>query len=196
MKLRYLLAILLLSTLLWPIGVSASTTPLQDISTTVDELLVVLRNNDLGKTERRVQLSNLIRARFEFETMSRSTLGKHWNKATPEQQEKFMALFSDLLEATYIGRIEAYTDETVIYGDEKIRSGKALVETQIQTKSVAIPIDYKLVETDKGWFVYDVVIEGVSLVRNFRSSYGTIVDRDGFDDLFAQMETKISELRQ
>jgi phospholipid transport system substrate-binding protein len=196
MRFQPLLTGLLFLTLLCPLGVMASTSPSEDISKTVDQLLVVLRNNTLDKAQRRQQLSNLIRDRFEFETMSQSTLGKHWKNATPQQQQRFMDLFSDLLEETYIGRIEAYTDETVIYGDEKIRSGKALVSTSISTKTVVIPIDYKLVETNKGWYVYDVVIEGVSLVRNFRSSYGTILDREGFDSLFAQMETKLTELRQ
>lgn len=186
---------LLVILLACPLQASANT-PSQDISATVNNILVVLRNHDLTDEQRRKQLSDLIRDRFEFKVMSRSTLGRHWKKASSEQQQQFMTLFSDLLEATYIGRIEGYTDEEVVYGEEKIRKKKALVETRIKTKTVEIPIDYKLVQKDKGWFVYDVVIEGVSLVRNFRSSYGSIVEREGFEGLFGQMQTKIKELRK
>jgi len=193
-KLRFCL-VFLMFVLAWPLPAGANT-PSADITGTVDQIMVVLRNHDLPKDQRREQLSSLIRNRFEFTVMSRSTLGKHWKKASAAQQQQFKALFSDLLEATYIGRIESYTDEKVIYGDEKIRGKKALVKTRIKTKTVEIPIDYKLVNKPEGWFVYDVVIEGVSLVRNFRSSYGTIVDREGFDVLFSKMQTKIAELQK
>jgi len=190
-RITLLLAFLLVCPLL-----ASANTPSEDISSTVDNILVVLRTPDLPNDQRRDKLSALIRQRFEFTVMSRSTLGKNWKKASDEQQREFMELFADLLEATYIGRIEAYTDEKVLYGEEKIRGKKALVKTRIKTETVEIPIDYKLVQRTDGWYVYDVVIEGVSLVRNFRSSYGHIVDREGFDGLFSKMQQKITELRK
>jgi len=195
MTVRHLCLLALLISLAWPLTASANT-PKHDISGTVDNILVVLRNHELSAEQRREQLSNLIRQRFEFTVMSRSTLGKNWRKASTEQRQEFMKLFSDLLEATYIGRIESYTNEQVLYGEEKIRGKKALVKTLIKTKTVEIPIDYKLVRKENSWFVYDVVIEGVSLVRNFRSSYNSIIDREGFNGLFGKMRTKIAELRK
>ncbi len=171
-------------------------TPKGDIAATVERILDVLRDKDLDKTQRRQTLTRLIKARFDFETMSRSTLGKNWRKASPEQRRKFIELFSSLLEATYLGRIEAYTNETVSYDEEKIRGKKALVKTSVHTRNTDIPIHYKLVRKTDGWYVYDVVIEGVSLVRNFRSSYGHIIQREGFDKLFARMEAKIAELQK
>jgi len=187
-------ALLLMMSLLLPLSASASA--LDDVKTTVEQVLVVLRNKELPVQQRRDQLSKLIRARFDFEIMSQSTLGRQWKKASPEEQANFIRLYSDLLEATYLGRIEAYTDEKVAFGEEKVRGDKALVETRIVTKSVEVPIDYKLVQRPEGWMVYDVVIEGVSLIRNFRSSYGEIVDREGFSGLFDKMEQKVAELRQ
>jgi len=187
-------ALLLMMSLLLPLSASASA--LDDVRTTVEQVLVVLRNKELPVQQRRDQLSKLIRARFDFEIMSQSTLGRQWKKASPEEQANFIRLYSDLLEATYLGRIEAYTDEKVAFGEEKVRGDKALVETRIVTKSVEVPIDYKLVQRPEGWMVYDVVIEGVSLIRNFRSSYGEIVDREGFSGLFDKMEQKVAELRQ
>ncbi|TYO98719.1 phospholipid transport system substrate-binding protein [Geothermobacter ehrlichii] len=173
-----------------------ATTPKEDISATVNRILDVLRDKNLDRPQRRQTLTELIKGRFDFETMSRSTLGKNWRKATPEQRQRFMELFSALLEATYLGRIEAYTDETVAYGDEKIRGKKALVKTSIRSGNTDIPIHYKLVRKTDGWYVYDVVIEGVSLVRNFRGSYGHIIEREGFEKLFAKMEAKIAELKK
>ncbi|GAB4166356.1 MAG: ABC transporter substrate-binding protein [Geothermobacteraceae bacterium] len=192
---RNLIAIIVTAILLLP-GPVLAATPTQEISATVDKILNLLRDQTIDKEARRQTLTATIEARFDFDTMARSTLGKHWRKATPEQQQHFKALFSKLLESTYLGRIEAYTNETVSYGEEKIRGDKALVETSVHSGNTDIPIHYKLVQKDNGWYVYDVVIEGVSLVRNFRSSYGAILDRDGFDQLFARMEEKIAELQK
>ncbi len=170
--------------------------PTQDISATVDKILALLRDQTMDKETKRQTLTATIEARFDFDTMARSTLGRHWRKATPEQRQRFQELFAKLLESTYLGRIEAYTNETVSYGEEKMRGNKALVETSVHSGNTDIPIHYKLVHKDDGWYVYDVVIEGVSLVRNFRSSYGAILDRKGFDQLFARMEEKIAELKK
>ncbi|RMF44114.1 MAG: ABC transporter substrate-binding protein [Deltaproteobacteria bacterium] len=171
-------------------------TPREEISATVDRILTLLRDKDMDRMERRRTLTDTIEARFDFDTMARSTLGKYWKKASSEQRQRFKELFSDLLESTYLGRIEAYTDETVSYGEEKVRGNKALVETSVHSGNTDIPIHYKLVQKQNGWYVYDVVIEGVSLVRNFRSSYGTIVKKEGFDQLFGRMEEKIAELKR
>jgi phospholipid transport system substrate-binding protein len=182
--------------MLLPTGASASARAIDEVKTTVDNVLEVLKDKTSPLQQRRDRIRSLVRGRFDFELMSQSTLGRQWNKATREEKDTFIELYSKLLEATYIGRIEDYTDESVKYDGEKIRGDKALVETKIVTDSVEIPIDYKLVQSATGWKVYDVVIEGVSLIRNFRSSYGTIVDNEGFSGLFARMETKVKELEK
>lgn len=192
---RIVIALIITATLLLS-GPAMAESPTQALSATVDQILALLRDQTLDKESKRRTLAATIEAGFDFDTMARSTLGRHWRKATPEQQKRFQQLFTDLLESTYLGRIEAYTNETVSYGAEKIRGNKALVETSVHSGNNDIPIHYKLVQKDGGWYVYDVVIEGVSLVRNFRSSYGAILDRKGFDELFARMEGKINELKK
>jgi len=174
----------------------AETRAIDDVRTTVDEVLTVLRDKAAPTEQRREKIRGLVRGRFDFALMARSTLGRQWKNASKQEQDTFIELYSKLLEATYIGRIEAYTDEKVTYGDEKTKGDKALVETSIVTSSVTIPIDYKLVQNVTEWKVYDVVIEGVSLIRNFRSSYGSIVEKEGFSGLFARMESKVKELEQ
>lgn len=187
---------LLLLLLTIPLNASAAVTASDEVRTTVESVLSVLKENNTPATERRTKIRDLVRSRFDFELMSQSTLGQQWRKADPEEKKTFIELYSQLLEATYVGRIEAYTNETVHYGDEKLKGGKALVETIIVTSTVEIPINYKMVQDKDGWKVYDVVIEGVSLIRNFRSSYGSIIDSEGFQGLFERMRAKIAELEK
>lgn len=181
---------------LWVCPAYSALSPKAQIQTTVDQVVEVLRDKQLQGEPRRQTLSRLIRSRFDFSIMSQRTLGKYWNSATVNEQERFLSLFSDLLEASYIGRIEAYSDETVTYGEEKIEEDRAEVATMVNSGGTHIPIDYRLVQRGDDWFVYDVVIEEVSLIRNYRSSYGEIVRKEGFAGLFGRMEAKITDLKQ
>lgn len=174
---------------------AAMPSPREQVQQTVDQVLEVLRNKALTGQPRRETLSQLIRARFDFAIMSQRTLGKHWKEASAQEQAQFVRLFSDLLEASYIGRIEAYSDETVSYHGERVDGDLAEVDTNVHSGKVIIPINYRLVKATAGWFVYDVIIEEVSLIKNYRNSYGEIVRRDGYAGLFRQMEEKIRELR-
>jgi len=126
--------------------------------------------------------------------MSQRTLATNWKKASTEQKKEFIGLFSKLIENTYIGRVEAYTDEKVDYPGEKVKGKKAVVETLILTASADIPVNYKVYLKNDKWWVYDVVIEGISLISNYRSSYQEIVKKDGFEGLIAKMKAKIKEL--
>ncbi len=173
----------------------AAPTPRVQVQRTVDAVIGILQKKDLDRDQRRNALSNVIRQRFDFRAMSRRTLARNWKKATPAERDQFVELFTELLEATYIGRIEAYSNERVVYDKERIRKKKAIVDTHIVTPSVEIPITYKLQLKGEKWLVYDVVVEEVSLIRNFRSSYGDIVKKEGFSGLLAKMETKIRELK-
>lgn len=187
------LTLLLGLTLLSP-AVAASS-PKDDIQKSVDQLLTILRDPQMKGIPRREKLSTVIRARFDFAVMSQYTLGKYWKSASVEDQKQFIKLFSDLLEESYIGRIEAYSDEVVHYGVEKIEGDRAEVATSVRSGNVDIPINYRLTRNGDGWFVYDVVIEEVSLVKNYRSSYGEIIRKEGFAKLLERMTEKIKELR-
>lgn len=163
---------------------------------TVDRVIELLKNKELDPAKRRQMLSSLIRKRFDFTLMSQQVLATNWNKASPDEKESFVRLFSDLLESTYMERIEAYTDEKVEYVNEKVKENRSIVDTIIVTKSVDVPISYKMVLKQDDWFVYDVVIEEVSLIRNYRSSYREIVMRDGIGGLLKKMEEKVKELKE
>jgi phospholipid transport system substrate-binding protein len=174
---------------------ACATSPLEQVRIAVDEVIEVLRQGELQGEARRKVLSELIRSRFDFYIMSQRTLGQHWKKATPQEQDEFVRLYSDLLEASYIDRIEAYTDETVDYNSEKIDGDRAVVATVIHSNNTDIPIEYRMVKKGIDWFVYDVLVEDISLIKNFRSSYGEIVRKEGYAGLFERMRKKIAELQ-
>lgn len=192
-----------LCVLLWVccVVVPAAAQPVTDgpraqVQQTVDAILEQLRAPEQPEIDRRQNISNLIRGKFDFQIMSQGALGRSWNDATVEQRAHFVALFSSLLEETYLGRIQAYTDQRVSYGEEQIRKNRAVVDTFIHNGDVQIPISYKLLPHDRDWLVYDVVIEEVSLIRNYRSSYATILRRKGMDGLLEEMKLKLEQLRQ
>jgi phospholipid transport system substrate-binding protein len=180
--------------LLWVPRADCATTPLEQVKAAVDEVIEVLRHSELQGEARRKVLSELIRSRFDFVIMSQRTLGRHWKKASAQEQAEFVRLFSDLLEASYIGRLDAYTDETVSYSSEKIEGNRAVVGTFVHSNNTDIPIDYRMVKKGSDWFVYDVVVEDISLIKNYRSSYGEIVRKEGYAGLFERMRKKITEL--
>jgi len=166
--------------------------PKDEVVATTERILSLLRDRDMDRQQRRREIREALRARFDFRAMSLKTLGRNWKKASPEQKDRFVELFARLLENAYLGRIEAYTDEEVVYGKEKIRGKKAVVKTEIVTRRKRIPVDYRLYDRGDGWYVYDVIIEEISLIRNYRSSYREIIGKEGFDGLLGRMEAKLA----
>jgi phospholipid transport system substrate-binding protein len=174
--------------------VTADTTPTETIRTSVNDILSLLKNDQLDKETRRDRMRAVINARFDFRAMSQRTLAINWKKATSEEQRQFVDLFTQLIQNSYVGKIEAYTNEIVEYPAEKVKGRKAEVDTLIVTSSKEIPITYRVYLKNDQWYVYDVIIEGVSLISNYRSSYLEIVNKEGFAGLLARMEEKIREL--
>lgn len=174
--------------------VLAADSPTEQLKSTIDGIIATLKDKSLDSGTRRSRIRELINDRFYFRAMSQRALSRNWKKATPQQQKKFVELFSKLLENTYVGRLEAYTNEKVVYLRERNKNAKrAVVYTYIATGSADIPINYKLARKNDKWLIYDVVIEEVSLISNFRSSYAEIIKREGMDGLLSKMEKKITE---
>lgn len=176
-------------------ALSADTGPMAQIEQTVEQVIDTLKDDTIKGEQQRQRLTELIKARFDFQAMSQWVLGPYWKKADADERETFMELFSELLEANYLGRIESYTDEEVRFVSEKIDGRRAEVETLIITGSAEIPISYKLVDRQGQWLVYDVIVEKVSLVRNYRGTYTEIARKEGMEGLFEQMRNKIGELK-
>ncbi len=182
------------------LSLSAADAPKEAIKSTVDSVLEVLKDKPLSlpakKEERRSRLRALIKDRFDFSEMAMRTLARHWKARTPEEAREFIAIFSDLLVGSYIGKIEAYTDEKVIYNKEVIKGegNYGAVSTTIATKKVDIPIDYKVILKDGKWWVYDVVIEGVSFISTYRSQYDEVIVKESYAALIQKMKKKLDEV--
>ena len=175
------------------LAASATMTPTDQVRGAVDAVLSTLKLENLDRGAKREKIRSSLQQIFYYRAMSQRTLATNWRKASPAEKASFVKLFSTLLENTYMGKIEAYTDERVEYVGEKIKGKKAIVDTLIVTGSVNIPISYKTVLKDEKWLIYDVVVEEVSLISNYRSSYKAIVKKEGMDGLLSKMEQKIKQ---
>ncbi len=139
-----------------------------------------------------MSLRKVINERFSFAKMSQLSLGRHWKKRSDEEKKVFIDLFGQLLEETYISKIEAYTDEKVIFVKEYVKKKKAQINTKIVTQTIEIPIDYRMYNAKDGfWLVYDLVIEGVSLVGNYRSQFDQMLQKDSYEKLVEELKKKV-----
>ena len=165
------------------------------IKGTVDKAVAVLKDPRLKPPaklqERREQLKQILFARFDFAEMARRSLGSNWRRRTPQEQEEFVKLFTDLLERAYAEIIESYTDEKIIYLNERIEGGFADVWSKIQTsRGEEYSIAYKAHLVSNEWKVYDVVAENISLVNNFRSQFNRVISGSSYEELLRRLRDK------
>jgi phospholipid transport system substrate-binding protein len=179
-------------------GAAASVaTPLEHMQKAVDDIMVVLEDEKLAqpdfRAERRALVTRIIEKNFDFHEMSRRALARHWKKRTAEEQDHFVEVFSQLLENTYITKIDTYAGEKVVFKKQAIKGDKAIVYSNLVRKNVETPINYRLKNNSEKWMVYDVVIEGVSLVRNYRTQFDSILKKEKFVILLEKIEDKIKQ---
>jgi len=174
--------------------------PTEQVRQTADRVLSVLQDSRLKSAdrqkERREQLRQIIGSRFDFGEMAKRSLGSNWQKANNEDQRQFVELFTELLEKSYADQIESYNGEKIVYGRENVSQDQADVDTKIVTKKgEEIAVTYKLRSAAGDWKVYDVVIENVSLVNNFRSQFNRILANASFAELLKKLQTKSVEIK-
>ena len=129
--------------------------------------------------------------RFDFSEMAKRSLGGHWRRRTSEEQREFTEAFTDLLERAYIERIEGFDDEKFVYTRERQDKEHAEVDGKILTKKgEEFSINYKLHLTNQGWKVYDVVIENISLVNNYRDQFNRVITKSSYEDLIRRLKEK------
>jgi len=173
--------------------------PTDQIRSTVEKAQAVLRNERLRSEakvkERREQLRQVISARFDFTEMAKRSLGAQWRRLNAKQQEEFVQLFADLLERSYIDRIESYNNEKFAYHREKLDGNFAEVESRLITrKGEEFSLNYKLHLVGAEWKAYDVVAENVSLVNNYRSQFNRIITNSSYEELVRRMREKQIEM--
>ncbi|MEA3413204.1 MAG: ABC transporter substrate-binding protein [Pseudomonadota bacterium] len=184
--------ILILGLMLWPLAVGATgPTPTAKVRATVDEILIVLRDRNLDWAAQKQRIEPIVDRAFDFRSMSQSVLATHWKTATPAERTQFVDYFSSYLQETYMERIQNYSDEYVRYGKENInkRGDRASVDTFIVANGKEIPVTYRLRKNGAAWFSYDVVIEGQSLVRNYRDVYSAIIRSEGIGGLLDDLRS-------
>ncbi|MDA0738550.1 MAG: ABC transporter substrate-binding protein [Nitrospirae bacterium] len=161
---------------------------------TIDQVLVVLGDDQLKKPERSddrvAAIEKVIGQRFDYEEMGKRTLGLEWKDLDAGQQKEFVGLFQKFLSKTYAGNVDGYSGEQVEYLKERRKGDFAEVQTKVITKKLEVPLDYRLLKNSSTWRVYDVVIDGVSLVKNFRGQFGRIMKAKGFSGLLDKLRSK------
>jgi len=170
-------------------------TPLATVQMHVNSVLDVLRDPALKGESMKKRRQDRIRAvsekMFDFTELSRRTLAQSWTSFNDGQKKEFVELYKSVLESAYIDKIMAYTDEKVVFQKETALTDKTSeVQTAVMTRKAEIPINYRVIRTDDGWRVYDVVVEGVSLVNNYRSQFREILMNKTPDDLLEILRKK------
>ena len=169
--------------------------PTDQIKATVDKALVVLKDPRFKppakQQERRDQLKQILFGRFDFAEMAKRSLGPDWRRRTPQEQEDFVRLFTDVLERAYADIIESYSNEKIVYVHEKVDGSYADVYSKIVTaKGEEYTINYKAQLAGSDWKVYDVVAENVSLVNNYRSQFTRVISKSSYEELVRRLKDK------
>ena len=178
---------------------AAAGPPTDQLKSAIDRVVRIVEDPSLKGddrvVERRTAVRKIANEIFDFNEIARRALARHWQPLTDKQRVEFVSLFSDLLERSYISKIELYGGEKIQYVGERVEADTATVATRIVTKNgTEVPIDYRLLKKGDRWMVYDVSIEGVSLVSNYRTQFNKIIQTGSFEDLIQKLRTKQGEL--
>ena len=190
----------LLAAALLAVAASAATAgpPTDQLHSRIDRVLKIVGDPELRKdakaAERRTTLRAIANEIFDFTEISQRSLGRHWQARTPAEREEFVALFADLLERTYLSKIESYAGERIVYAGESVDGDQATVRTKLITKQdIEIPVDYRMFQRDNRWRAFDVAIEGVSLVGTYRAQFNAIIMRASYTELVSRLKAKQDE---
>jgi phospholipid transport system substrate-binding protein len=169
------------------------------MKSTIDEVLKILQDKELKQPEktqeRRQRLEKVIGDRFDYPEMSRRSLGAPWNTLSDKDKQEFVVLFKTLLTNSYAEKIETYSGEGVQYINERTEKDYAEVRTKVLTGKTEIPLDYRLLNKGNDWWVYDVVVDGVSLVNNYRGQFSKILRSSTYADLVDQLRKKSDKIK-
>ena len=167
-----------------------ATTPTEQIQETIQQVLSVVKNPANSHEQRKEMLRETLMPRFDWFEMARQTLGKHWSVAAGRENE-FVGAFAEFLGNSYVGSIVSYKDQKILFVQESIESNRAQVKTKIvPDKGEPTSINYRLHRVQGEWKIYDVVVEDISLVFNYRAQFNRILAKGSFDDLLKQLREK------
>jgi phospholipid transport system substrate-binding protein len=176
-------------------GVLANSDPQVEVERTVSGVLEVLQDSALSAADKKEKISHQMLDFLDIESMVRRTLGSYWDEGSDEQHRRFSELFVKVMEGTYLNKLDDYSSGgSVQYIQKRVKGDKAIVDSIIKTADLEIPVQYRMLYANDRWQVFDLVIDGISLIKNYQTSYGEIIRRDGYDGLLALMERKALEM--
>jgi phospholipid transport system substrate-binding protein len=172
--------------------------PTERVKETADKIIAIVSDPSLKDpaqaVERRERIRRTVDELCDWEEMSRRSLGRYWAQRSEQEKKEFVQLFGQLLERTYIDKVEGYSGEKVIYTGERVDGDYAEVDVKIVTKkNTEIPVVYRLRSREQKWWAYDMVIEGVSLVNNYRTQFSDILAKSSFEGLMKRLKEKAAE---
>jgi phospholipid transport system substrate-binding protein len=196
MQMKMLLMLFVLSLAL-PVPARASVT--DDVKKVVDQVVKIVADKELKKPQneqkRRRELKQAVGSIFDYGEMAQRSLGRHWKERSPAERKEFVQLYETLLENSYADKIESYNNEKIVYLKESVEGEYAEVRSKVVTaKRDEYSLDYRLLNKGGKWMIYDVIIEGVSLVNNYRNQFNKIIRNQSYDALVKKLRTKSKEI--
>ncbi len=190
--------ILVLAVVLMTALAANAATPKETVETGVNKVIGTLGDPSFkakSKDDQVAQIGKVIDEIFDFNELSKRTLGREWRKMKPEQRQEFVQLFRELLQGVYADRLLAYSDQKVLFEKEiMLKKGRAEVQSYLQTSDgTKIPLFYRLTDKSGSWKVYDVIIEGVSMVKNYRTQFRKILAKDSPEKLLEILRNKVAK---
>jgi len=200
MKIKLLVIYAVLTCFVFAAPANAQTSVTAEVKKTVDEVVRIVTDKDLKKPQnekkKRAELKTAIGAIFDYGEMTKRAMGPHWRGLSAADKKEITGLFETLLENSYSSKIESYNNEKINYLRENVDGNYAEVKSKIITaKQDEYSVDYRLMDENGQWRVYDVVIEGVSLVSNYRSQFNRIINEKGYPELVKKLQAKSKEIK-
>ncbi|HEX9749428.1 MAG TPA: ABC transporter substrate-binding protein [Methylomirabilota bacterium] len=196
MRLRlapHLILVVLVGLAVWAPAPAGAGAPTDQLKASVEQIVKVLEDPVLRAgaraRERRAAIRKEAEGVFDFTETAKRALGRHWQGLSDKDRQEFTALFTDLIERAYVSKIERYSGERIAYAGESVDSGLATVRTRFVTKQgTEIPVDYRMQQRGDRWLVYDVSVEGVSLINNYRTQFDKIIQTSSYAELVRKMK--------
>lgn len=177
----------------------AAGTATESIKSTIKQMFGILNDEGLkapGRTEeRRQQLEQVIGNRIAYDEMAKRSLGPQWTQLNDEERQEFVRLYAQLLRDTYSSRFDHYSDEKVEFLQETLQGDYAEVRTRLTSRKVSLDVDYRMLQRAGDWRVYDIVVDGISLVRSYREQFNKIIRTSSYGELVAKLRQKTGEIK-
>ena len=195
---KRMMLVLVMACYMPTLGLANEDDPKAVVASTVQSIIDVLEartDKDKITDEDRESIRKVVAGKFDYREMSRRSVGKPWKKMTPEKQAEFTELFRQVLEYSYGNQLAGYHGQKVVFEDAEFKKDKARVKGAVIDDTKTIPMEYRLHQTPTGWQVYDIKVEGVSMITTFRKDFKSIIKKKKIDGLMATLQQKIDKLK-